>query len=149
MISRKKIAYGRQLARSFERRQALPNAFAIRLGNQAWIANHQHAAIRLVPNQTPGALFQIDDRGWQLMMHETIQAFTFDGFDPCRQYRIIWWRKWQLVDNHHRQGIASHIDAFPKTLAADQHRIAGRAKTVSQFGKLGRATGWARVCQYR
>src|SRR5450830_746878 len=55
-----KFFYRRDVTRAFERRQTLPDAPAISLGNQARIANHQHALVTFISNQATGALFQIN-----------------------------------------------------------------------------------------
>src|SRR5450830_1657718 len=60
------IFHGTNFPSALERRQALPDAPPITLGNQARIANHQHAAITLVADQSACPLLQIDDRRGQL-----------------------------------------------------------------------------------
>ena len=42
------------IARALERRQALPDPLAIGLGNEAWIADHQHAAVAFIADQAAG-----------------------------------------------------------------------------------------------
>ena len=67
------------------------------------------------------------------MVHEAVLALFFHHFDARRQHGIVGRRERQLVDDHQRERIAAHVDAFPEALAADQHAIPGGAELVQQF----------------
>ncbi len=58
----KKGCYYAQFTRSLKWWQALPDSLSVRFRNQAWVANHQHATIGFIANQSPSALLQINDR---------------------------------------------------------------------------------------
>src|SRR5512133_40271 len=51
----------RLVAGAFHRRQALPDAPAVMLADDARVADHQHAAVVLVADQSARPLFQRDD----------------------------------------------------------------------------------------
>ena len=70
------LAHHVDFARALERRQALPDAPAIRFVDETRVADHQHAAIRLRANQPARALLQRDHRLRQLMHGERAQALS-------------------------------------------------------------------------
>ena len=68
------------------------------------------------------------------MVHEAVHALALHHLDAGGQHRVVRRRERQLVDDHQRERVAAHVDAFPETLAAHQHRIAGAPKSIEQFG---------------
>src|SRR5581483_2268006 len=86
---RKEIDDLLQQPRAPHRWQALPNAPAIWLVNQARVANHQDTAIGLVADQTSGALLQGDDRFRQLILHERVTSLRVEPVDAGGQDRVV------------------------------------------------------------
>ena len=84
----------------------------------------------LIPNQAAGALLERDYCLRQLVMHETILTTPLHLGDARSKHRVVGWCKRQLVDDNYRQSLTAYINAFPKTLAADKHRVAGTTKTL-------------------
>ena len=58
LLAREKRLHVRELPRASHRRQAPPDAPAVRLVGEPRVADHQHAAIGLGADQPPGALLQ-------------------------------------------------------------------------------------------
>src|SRR5512146_2047548 len=112
------------VARALHRRQALPDAPAVVLADDARVADHQHAAVVLVADQASRALLQRDDGARQLVFHEGVSPLFLQLFDARRQHRVVRRGERQLVDDDQRQRLAAHVHALPERLASEQHRVA-------------------------
>ncbi len=56
-----------------------------------------------------------------------------DVLEPRREQGIVGWREGQLVDDDDRQRLSLNVDAFPETLAAEQHSVTEPSETRQQF----------------
>ena len=64
----------RQVMSARHGRQTGQEQLSVTLAGQAWITQHQDAAIMHIANQSPRALLECDDRAGHLPAHEKIDA---------------------------------------------------------------------------
>src|SRR5690606_983699 len=136
-----------QLAGAGHARQAVDEHAPVALAEQARIRHHQQAGVLRIADQTAGALTQGQHRLGQLVITKGVTAVAIDVLDAGRRHRITRRRERQLVDYDTAQRIASHINAFPETAGAKQHRIAQTPELIQQFPATGLALHQQRIAQ--
>ena len=71
------VEHDTQFPGALHGRQAAPDALAVGLGDQAWVADHQHAPVGFGADQAPGSLLDVDHGAGQLVFDEGIAAGRF------------------------------------------------------------------------
>src|SRR5262245_28685462 len=62
---------------------------SVSLAGQARVAQHQHATVAFVADQSTGALFERDYRLRELLVTERVAAVATDRVEPCFEHRIV------------------------------------------------------------
>ena len=132
--ARRRTRRDRLVAGATKRRQALPDAAAVRLFDKPRVADHQHAAIGLVANQPPGALLQRDHRLRQLVSTNGLPPSSSSASSRAASTRIVGRRERQLVDDHERQRFARARPRLPRSSGCRRSTaLPSAAEALEQF----------------
>ena len=83
-------------------------------------------------------MLELQDRLRQLQFREGVAALRAEVLNARGEHGIVRRSERQLVDHHHGECPAAHVDAFPEGLAAEEHRVAERAKARQQLAARSR-----------